>query len=761
MGSLLGGEETSTQTTQDRVYLPGYAEGPLKQALSLATDAAETPFQAYTDPRFAEFNPDEVQAFDMTRGLVGSTAPSTQQALSTTQDVMRQGLQGIDPSLIQSYMNPFTEQVIDTQNARNLQEFQRQQTGLQQQQGQTGAFGGSRSAIAQGLLSDNFARNQAEQNAMLQMQNYSQALGASQQGLQMAGQGAVNLSNLAGQGLGQGLQEAGMMQNIGMQQRGLQQQGLDFGYDEFMREQAHPYQQAQFLSGIAQPIAATVAGRDSTVTQTQESSGSPLGAALGIASMAMGIPGVGAALGGGLGAGLGSMFGGGIGNAIGAMGGGSGMMGGIGAAALGSSNPFTSASGAFKMGSAGQFGPYNKGGLVNKYNEGGLTLGDSTGSRNMLASAMTPQMGYVQPKPLPAGQAPAQGGGGDDGGGGLGEIAQMAMMFLNEGGQVGYNQGGYYNQGGQMGYNDGGLAGSVFDRYAQHNPYAPQPTDTRLDMLGGKLGGLSSAIRTAPYRAGKGLVDYGMDLGRGAMGYLQEQPLMIEAESQLGGLRGQYEQQQAALEQGLASQGKDPSGIPVMQKAQENLSLLQQQLPTTASETRGPLKGRTMTYDDIVAKTRQSTKAPDSNKALMAFGAHMLSSSDDFFKALGGATQAYQGAKSDEANIAIAKEKAIQDIAANQFQKELNARQIAATEQMMQMKQQMAPFEMQLKKAQLQAAIAKAGGTDKDVDRAITMYEANPNADPSEILQMLGVFKQGQGGEDPIAAEMRARGLIQ
>lgn len=348
MGDLFGGDETQTQTS--KVILPGYAKKPLKQASALAMEAAEQPFTPFTGDRFAEFSPDEMAAFDLTRQLTGAGGPDLGFSQGVIQDVIGQGLGGIDPSLLQSYMDPYLEDVLATTQRSDLERFQQQKMALQQQGGAygAGAFGGSRFGLAQAQQLKDFSQQQSQQEAGLRSQAFQQGLAGAERGLTRAGAGAIDYANLQQLQQGLGLQGAQALGGIGMQQRGLEQQGLDFQHQEFLREQAFPYEQAQFLAGIGTPIAGVTAGQQTT-TETS-GGGSPLGTILGLASMAMGVPGIGAALGGGM-MGLGSAIGSGA-----MMGAGTGMAAGLGGSQIGR----------MALGGAqGMFGPgFQNGGLV-------------------------------------------------------------------------------------------------------------------------------------------------------------------------------------------------------------------------------------------------------------------------------------------------------------------------------------------------------------------------------------------------------------
>ena len=206
-----------------------------------------------------------------------------------------------DPSInVNQFMNPFTQEVIDT----TLEDIARQ--GALQQQAQdaqavsSGAFGGSRQGIMDARLAGNILREQARAGGQLRAQGFESARQAAQQAFeqsqarrQAAGQGigqlGLNFGQLAQQDVGQ-LQNIGMglgslgtaagglgtqISSLGVQQAGLgelaqalgrqdistltglgglqrqnQQQALDALRQTRTEQLAQPFQQLGFLSDI-------------------------------------------------------------------------------------------------------------------------------------------------------------------------------------------------------------------------------------------------------------------------------------------------------------------------------------------------------------------------------------------------------------------------------------------------------------------------------------------------------------------------------
>jgi hypothetical protein len=244
----------------------------------------------------AEFSPLQQQAFT---GAAGLSMPENYAAatgaagLGTGQALTAQGryqAQATDPYAVGAYMNPYVAQSL----APQLQ-LLAQQGGIQSaaQQGaatQAGAFGGSRSALANALAQQNNLL--AQQQAIAQ--GYNTAFGQAQQaqqfganlGLQGAQAGISGANALAGIG-GQGLQAQQGILNLqnqyGTQQQQQQQNVINQAMQNYATAQQYPMTQLQQLSGLAQPYVT----KDITTTR-QEASPSAISqiAGLGTAGIA-------------------------------------------------------------------------------------------------------------------------------------------------------------------------------------------------------------------------------------------------------------------------------------------------------------------------------------------------------------------------------------------------------------------------------------------------------------------------------------------
>jgi len=116
------------------------------------------------------------------------------------------GLRGtgrqFDPSGIGGFMDPFTQNVIDAQQAEIARLGEQQKIAARDQAVRSGAFGGSRGAIAQAEIGRNVLQQQAKTGAELRSQGFQQAQQAAQQAFEQAQARRQQAAQLTGQ-LGQ------------------------------------------------------------------------------------------------------------------------------------------------------------------------------------------------------------------------------------------------------------------------------------------------------------------------------------------------------------------------------------------------------------------------------------------------------------------------------------------------------------------------------------------------------------------------------
>lgn len=258
-----------TGTTTQNVQIPPEVMARYNAVNTRAETTAQQPFQQYsTDPSafVAQMNPQQQAGISNINQQAMAAQPAYQAAMQGTAGAYG-GLspQGFQQG-VQGYMNPFVQNAMGATAAQMQNVNQQQQQQLLGQGISSGAFGGDRGRIARAALANqqNLALGQtlgqmASQGYQGAAQNYLTGLG--QQGALSAQMGA----------LGAGAQQAGLQgaqAQLGAGTLGQQteQAGKTALYNQFLQQQAYPFQVAQFLANIAMGTGA-LSGSQTTTTQ--------------------------------------------------------------------------------------------------------------------------------------------------------------------------------------------------------------------------------------------------------------------------------------------------------------------------------------------------------------------------------------------------------------------------------------------------------------------------------------------------------------
>ncbi len=204
-------------------------------------DYAQQVADALGTRQFAGFEPIYQEGEDLARGAatgIGSQNLGLAGDLSAVLGAYAPQQVGMDAAAVQSYMNPYTENVIN----RSIADLESARQGTVNQIGAQAeaakAFGGSRHGLVESQANQDFAKQAGNLAADLRASGYQQALGAAQQAAiqnQAAGlQGAQLRGLMAGQ-LGDigatqqqlGFQGAETLGGLGLARQALSQQQLD------------------------------------------------------------------------------------------------------------------------------------------------------------------------------------------------------------------------------------------------------------------------------------------------------------------------------------------------------------------------------------------------------------------------------------------------------------------------------------------------------------------------------------------------------
>ncbi len=352
MGKGSGGSSAPTRSTSVTTSLPEYAE-PFYRRLMERTEAeSNRAYEPFGGQRFATFTPEQEESFAAATEIGRAGVPDAaragtlraadvagyQQGYDAGQvrrdldigaqydpqqvraDIARSAYapgtfdtpQFTDPRVAAEYMNPFVENVIAAQRRREERRFDEDVTPrLRAEAVRSGAFGGSRGELREGLERTRLNEALLDQDARLRSTAFDQArtafmtdaqraqraqqladasaqqaarlgltgaeladrslLQASKLGittaeladraareesrLGLAGEelrlkSAGELARLGGLEQQYGLRSADVLRQIGEQRQAEEQQLLDIGYSDFLSQRDFPRQQLGYLSGI-------------------------------------------------------------------------------------------------------------------------------------------------------------------------------------------------------------------------------------------------------------------------------------------------------------------------------------------------------------------------------------------------------------------------------------------------------------------------------------------------------------------------------
>lgn len=302
-----GGGETSTVNQTSTVKLPAYLEQGGQQIFDQSKPLANRQYPVYDQARLAGFNPDQLEAFQRTRENVGAWQPIYQQALAST----AQSGQAVGQNDVNAYMNPYTQNVVDSTVAQINRQADMDKVNRNAQMAQRGSFlNEDRRAIIDNEAEANRNRVIGETVGALNLQGFNNAMNQGNIQRDRDARTASMYSQLAPQASALGYGDIGALMDIGGQQEAKEQQGLSLQYEDFLRQFYYPQEQQNWLTGI---LRGSPYGTSTQTSQTFPNPGSnTAGNILGGASAGAGIGskiGTGNAGWGALGGGILGMFG--------------------------------------------------------------------------------------------------------------------------------------------------------------------------------------------------------------------------------------------------------------------------------------------------------------------------------------------------------------------------------------------------------------------------------------------------------------------
>ena len=234
--------------TTSKQELPQWLEDEAKRITqqTAGITGMGVPYVPYGGERLAPLTTEQQMARQGAVQQAGAYRPD----LQTSRAYTSMGAAPITEGDISRYQSPYTQAVMQT----TLDELQRRSDiAGQQQAGQAvkaGAYGGARYGVQQAERERGLRDVQAQTAARINQQAYQQALAAAQSERQRQGAAGQQYGQIAGQEMGLGGQGLAGLYQAGQLGQTQGQAGRDISYQDFLRQQQHPYAQTQYAAGI-------------------------------------------------------------------------------------------------------------------------------------------------------------------------------------------------------------------------------------------------------------------------------------------------------------------------------------------------------------------------------------------------------------------------------------------------------------------------------------------------------------------------------
>lgn len=267
-GSSSTGNTAGTSTGQ--YQLPEWLDQSSQTLAAMIPGLAGRPYTPYTGAFSAPLSSNQQAGI----GQAGQT-PWSGSLNSATSSLGRAGLT-IPQANLQPYMNPYTQYALNPQLDYMKTQFVGQNNQLKDQAAGSGAFGGSRPSLMQSQAQFNQNKSLGDFEGQGLAAAFNSGTGLFEQDQNRQLQQASGYMQAAGlQQAGQ-QQQYGQLMGSGAVQRGVNQDQLNAQYQEFLRGQNFPMQQAQGAAGILSqlPHGYTQSGN---TTGTQNQTGTQFG----------------------------------------------------------------------------------------------------------------------------------------------------------------------------------------------------------------------------------------------------------------------------------------------------------------------------------------------------------------------------------------------------------------------------------------------------------------------------------------------------
>ena len=295
----IGGSRPTTQQVVTSSKLPEeiapFAKEVLEEAQTLYKQQMKDKYTPYKGETIAGFTPEQIQAQEGIKGLLGKSQPLMDEALLLTRGLGDR----FTADTAKEYMSPYQQAVTDIEKREAQKTFERDiMPRFEKQAVEAGGMSGMGSRAA--IQASQLGQAQMQQMGDIQTKGLQRAYAdAQQQFAQQKERERMQAKDLFAAGpemFRQGIAEQGALQTIGEQKQDLAQTAMDEAYYKFLEEQQYPQQKLAEYSGF---VYGNPLMKQLQKTETTSKAGPGLGQQLlGLAGAGANIYGMGGGFGG-------------------------------------------------------------------------------------------------------------------------------------------------------------------------------------------------------------------------------------------------------------------------------------------------------------------------------------------------------------------------------------------------------------------------------------------------------------------------------
>tara|TARA_R110002110_G_scaffold13200_6_gene63344 strand:+ start:973 stop:3597 length:2625 start_codon:yes stop_codon:yes gene_type:complete len=241
-----------TQVVEQRTEFPEeikpFITDILEKAQARFNQQSGQPMPIYpggVEGRIAPMEAEQTEALEGYRqagrsGLAGAGLSSARPYYEAGLSALGESMGGYGAQQAQQYMNPYQQAVVDVAKREAVRSAQPTFRGIGDRAESTGAFGGSRQAIAEAEANRNLQQQLGDIQTRGMQQSFEQGRAAFEQQKAREAAGAGRLFAQAPQAYRQGLSELAALEGVGKTTRAEDQRKKNLLYEQFQQEQMYP-----------------------------------------------------------------------------------------------------------------------------------------------------------------------------------------------------------------------------------------------------------------------------------------------------------------------------------------------------------------------------------------------------------------------------------------------------------------------------------------------------------------------------------------